>query len=112
MRETVPLSPPVKALIVLLSMAVAAAVVFVSVHFVNEGQHHYPETAEKGFLSGCSQSGYPAPTCACILAALEKRYTFDEFGRIEDRFARTGSLPSDALAAVSSCAAPSSQPSA
>jgi hypothetical protein len=74
----------------------------------------YPKQAEQGFLDGCARSATPAATCRCVLAELEKRFSYREFVAVTDEYSRSGFLPQRALDAVSACrpSAPTTSPTA
>jgi hypothetical protein len=88
--------------IVILSLAVAGVVAALGVHLARNHFERYPAAAEAGFITQCEQSG-SAQFCGCVLHALEKKYTYNEFHAFADRFATSGQLPEGAVEALSTC---------
>jgi hypothetical protein len=65
------------------------------------GGRVYPADVVEHFMRGCTANASRA-TCGCALAALERRFTLDEFRAFEARMARR-EVPKDVVDAVASC---------
>lgn len=44
----------------------------------------YPQEAREAFLSSCKVGG-TEELCSCILSSFEKKYSYEEFGALEQR---------------------------
>lgn len=48
------------------------------------GGESYPQEAREAFLSSC-EVGSGEELCACILSSFETKYSYEEFGALEQR---------------------------
>jgi hypothetical protein len=89
-------------------VAVALAVTLVAC-----GGRGWPEDVERNFVDSCRYSARKAtatPTdaaiekyCRCALERMERRYTADEFQRLEDRLRTDQALAAEQAAVVADC---------
>ena len=49
------------------------------------GDRKYPAEVRSNFLNSCSSSGGSSSQCSCALEAIEKKYSLDDFVKLESR---------------------------
>ena len=64
----------------------------------------FPENERQNFLAGCEDNGGPVATCGCILTAVERRWSFDEFEAMMKRMHAGGQTPAEFVELATDCA--------
>ena len=66
----------------------------------------FPENERQNFLAGCEDNGGRVSACACILTAVEQRWSLDEFEAIVKRIEAGGQVPAEFSQLSVDCARP------
>lgn len=51
------------------------------------GKHEYPAAVVTNFVNSCLQSGGSAQSCTCSIDKIQKKLSFEEFNKLEARYA-------------------------
>lgn len=61
----------------------AMIVVAASVILAGCGKNEYPPVVTTNFINSCLQSGGSAQGCSCAIEKIQKKWTYDDFAKIE-----------------------------
>ena len=66
----------------------------------------FPDTERESFLAGCEDRGAPFAACECIISAVEKRWSFDEFEAMMKQVQAGAQVPAEFIQLSAGCAKP------
>jgi hypothetical protein len=64
----------------------------------------FPANERRDFLAGCEDKGAPVAFCGCMVAAVEQRWSLDEFAAIMKRVHAGGRVPAEFTRFADDCA--------